>query len=121
MPFGLGLLVGRFVGWLDGCPVDGLKKNGPASELAKLFCLSPSLPRQLTAPKTSPISQTAATCPAVFLRRQIVRSSRFYLVCISGLTLWANTRPWRHDHCSIPCGMTLRPHISSSTVDFSGQ
>jgi len=34
MPFGLGLLVGRFVGWLDGCPVDGLMKNGPASELA---------------------------------------------------------------------------------------
>jgi len=41
------------VGWAGLCPVDGLKKNGPASELAKPFCLSPSLPWQRP-PQKSP-------------------------------------------------------------------
>jgi len=89
MPFGLGLLVGRFVGWLDGCPVDGLMKNGLvppySSEGGPVtpFSIGPSLLRQLPAPQISSTSSTAATCPAVFLRRQIARGSRIYLDFIS--------------------------------------
>jgi len=63
MPSGLDFCVKRFVRWAGLCPVDGQKKNGPASELAKPFCPSPSLPWQRPIPKISPISQLRPLVP----------------------------------------------------------
>jgi len=46
MPFGLDFCLKRLEGRGGLCPVDGQKKNGPASELAKPIFICPWLPWQ---------------------------------------------------------------------------
>jgi len=62
MPFGLDFCFKRLEGRGGLCPVDGLKKNGPASELAKPFFICPWLPWQ-PPPIKSLLFLNCGNCP----------------------------------------------------------